>query len=421
MYPNPQDVVPLPTRPDFDRYATQANDLSAACKARGRDGVRAWAEQWIDKQGCIDAFTDFAWNQFSAGRGCAVTDARFLIARAYGFLSWSEFAQHIQALQLTDAPITAFETAADAIVDGDVVTLERLLRGDPSLVHARSTREHGAALLHYVAANGVENYRQKTPKNIVEIAEVLLKAGAEVDATANMYGGNATTLGLAATSIYPLKAEVQTSLLDLLLNHGADMDRPSGAGRNVSIVNGCLANGRGEAAEYLASRGARLDLESASGVGRLDIVKGFFNGDGTLTPNATPAQMRDGFAWACQYGRTPVVAFLLDHGIGVAGNLGRETGLHWAAFGAHLDLVQLLLSRHAPVDVIDERWEATPLMWALHAWGNEPRVPPERYYAVVQMLVAAGATVKPEWLEHPAIHADAKMLAALNERNQHGA
>lgn len=127
----------------------------------------------------------------------------------------------------------------------------------------------------YVAANGVENYRQKTPKNIVEIT--LLDAGAEVDAAADMYGGNATTLGLAATSVHPLKAGVQNALIDVLLDHGADVDRLSGAGRNVSIVNGCLANGRGEAAEYLASRGARLDLESASGVGRLDIVKRFFN------------------------------------------------------------------------------------------------------------------------------------------------
>src|SRR5918995_3805596 len=147
MYPNPQDVVPLPTRPDLDLYATQANDLSAACKARGRDGVRAWAEQWIDKQGRLDAFTDFAWNQFSAAGGCAVSDAQFLIARAYGFLSWPKFSQHIRALQLADSPTTAFETAADAIVAGDLVTLERSLRDHPALVHTRSTREHRAALL----------------------------------------------------------------------------------------------------------------------------------------------------------------------------------------------------------------------------------------------------------------------------------
>ena len=56
MYPNPQDVVPLPVRPNLEQYEKQAKDLSNACKSRGRDGVRDWAERWIDKQGRVDAF-----------------------------------------------------------------------------------------------------------------------------------------------------------------------------------------------------------------------------------------------------------------------------------------------------------------------------------------------------------------------------
>jgi hypothetical protein len=44
--------------------------------------------------------------------------------------------------------------------------------------------------LHYCSANGVEGYRQKTPKNIVEITRILLEAGAEVDARADVYGGD---------------------------------------------------------------------------------------------------------------------------------------------------------------------------------------------------------------------------------------
>src|SRR5206468_6302768 len=42
-------------------------------------------------------------------------------------------------------------------------------------------------------------YRQKTPKNAVRIAEVLLRAGADINAVADIYGGS-DTLGLAATS-----------------------------------------------------------------------------------------------------------------------------------------------------------------------------------------------------------------------------
>ena len=423
MYPNPQDVVPLPVRPNLEQYKKQAKDLSEACTARGRDGVREWAEQWIDKQSRVDAFAEFAWNRLATGGKCAVSDAQFAMARAYGFLSWPKFARHIEALQHPNTSISAFETAADAIVAGDLATLQRLLREDPSLIRARSTREHRATLLHYIAANGVENYRQKTPKNAVQIAETLLDTGAEVDAIADMYGGNATTLGLAATSIYPLKAGVQNALIDLLIERGAEIDPAGGAGRTMSIVNGCLANGRGEAAVHLAMRGATLDLESAAGVGRLNLVKQFFNPDGRLKPNATEAQRLDGFTWACEFGRTDVVEFLLDTGVDVAARLTRnhgQTGLHWAAYGAHLDTVQLLLGRDAPLEVTDDSFGKTPLSWALHAWGNEPQAPLDRYYTVVRLLVAAGAAVRPEWLQHPMIRADAKMVAALTKQDGHG-
>jgi ankyrin repeat protein len=311
---------------------------------------------------------------------------------------------------------SAFESAADAIVAGDIATVERLLRHDPSLVSARSTREHRATLLHYTAANGVENYRQKTPPNIVQIAEVLLAAGAEVDAVADMYGGDATTLGLAATSIHPLKAGVQQALIDVLIDHGANVNQVGGAGRTTSIINGCLANGRGKAAEHLAKCGATLDLESAAGIGRLDVVKQFFHADGTLKPNATDVQKLDGFAWACEFGRTAVAEFLLDRGVDVATKLRRnhgQTGLHWAATGGHVDTVQLLLDRGAPLDITDDSFAGTPLNWALHGWGTESDVPSDRYYAVIRLLVSAGAPVNPEWLEHPAIRADRRMVAAL--------
>src|SRR5260221_10354390 len=41
---------------------------------------------------------------------------------------------------------------------------EQLLGEDPDLVRERSTFLHHASLLHYVGANGVENYRQKTDR-----------------------------------------------------------------------------------------------------------------------------------------------------------------------------------------------------------------------------------------------------------------
>jgi hypothetical protein len=248
----------------------------------------------------------------------------------------------------------------------------------------------------------------------VKIAEALLAAGAEVDAVGEMYRGT-TTLGLVATSIHPLRAGVQEALIEVLLAHGASLDgavaRDYTGGR---VVNACLANGRGEAAEYLSRRGARLDLEGAAGVGRLDRVRSFFREDGSLKAGATQAQVHSGFHWACEYGRTEVVAFLLERGVELGKKHRGETSLHWAALAGRLEIVEMLLERGAPVDVKDDNYGGTPLGWALYGWGDSP---PEnnraRYHEVVARLVAAGAPAEPEWLASEKVRADPRMLAAL--------
>jgi Ankyrin repeats (3 copies) len=328
-------------------------------------------------------------------------DARTIIVRNHDFENWDQFVSYAVALKDPASSVGRFERAVDAIVSGDAVSLERLLHQSPELIRMRSLRRHHSMLLHYVGANGVEGFRQRTPPNAVQIAQILLDAGADVDAVSDMYGGGSTTLGLVATSIHPKQAGVLHPLIDVFLARGARVDA-QGAGNSHLLVNGCLANGRNDAAEFLAGRGAPLDLEGAAGVGRLDVVRSFFNPDGSLKDTATTAQMKDGFTWACEYGRTEVVEYLLDRGIDAAELLLRphgQTGLHWAAHGGHLDTVKALLKRHAPVDVKDQRFGATPLGWALHGWNDaSTEAENARYYDVVALLVAAGTPVEPEWL-----------------------
>jgi hypothetical protein len=93
-------------------------------------------------------------------------DARAIIAREHDFESWDQFAAFAEAMKDTRSPIAQFEAAVDVIIGGDIATLERLLRANPPVVRARSTRKHHSTLLHYVASNGVEGFRQRTPKNI---------------------------------------------------------------------------------------------------------------------------------------------------------------------------------------------------------------------------------------------------------------
>ncbi len=434
------DALPLPPRPNLEQYKKLAKEFQDACTS-GDGAIRDWAVRWAETLARLqghaitpDVRQEIHWSTERVERQwhkirkskerlarCTVADAQFFVARCHGFASWPRFVRHVETLALANSPVSNFEAAVDAVVSGDIRTLAKLLHDHPDLVRARSTREHRSALLHYVSANGVEDFRQKTPKNILEITKLLLDAGADVNAGSDAYGGRSTTLGLTATSWHPEHAGVQLPLMELLINHGAVIDGPDGG----SAVNGCLHNGRGEAAEFFASRGAHLDLEGAAGVGRLDVVKSFFNDDGGFKPTATEQQAKDGFAWACEFGRTSVVEFLLERGVKIDAKLKHDgqMGLHWAACGGHAETVDALLRRGARVDAKDESYGGTPLGWTLYAWGNaaEHEVKRGHYYEVVARLIRGGTKLDLQWYSDDddrrrglaKARSDPRMLAAL--------
>jgi hypothetical protein len=116
----------------------------------------------------------------------------------------------------TAGPVRDFESAVEAVLDGDVDTLTGLLDAEPDLVVRRSRWGHGATLLHYVAANGVETYRQRVPVRAAEVASLLLSRGADAHATAHVYGGRQTTLGLLLTSSHPRDAGVTSDIARIL-------------------------------------------------------------------------------------------------------------------------------------------------------------------------------------------------------------
>ena len=145
----------------------------------------------------------------------SLNDARQTIAREYGFADWSD----VEA-RGANSPDPAFELAVDTLLSGDVETLRGLLTGDPSLIHQRSSFGHHSTLLHNVGSNGVETYRQRVPMNLAEVTRLLVQAGADVNATANMYGGS-TTLGLLVTSDHPAKAGVTGDVHKVLVDAGA--------------------------------------------------------------------------------------------------------------------------------------------------------------------------------------------------------
>lgn len=434
------DALALPPRPDLEQYKKLAKDFRRASRSTDPKAIRNRTVRWVETLARLRGQditpetraeiredmerVERQWRRLrrsaEPGHALRLSDAQLFVARCHGFPSWPAFVEHIESLIRVDSPVAKFELAADAIIGGEIETLRSVLSQDPDLVRSRSTREHRSTLLHYVSANGIEDFRQKTPANIVEIANVLLDAGSEVDAESEAYGGGCTTLGLLATSIHPAEAGVQIPLLQTLLDHGARFDRPC-AGRGHTIVTACLANGQPEAAEFFVNLGLPLDLENAAALGRLAVVETCFDEVG-LPRDTDRKRLESAFFYACVYGRTEVAAFLLDKGIDPSlRNAAGETGLHMAAYGTHIDVANLLLDRGAPVDAKDEHFSATALDVALSTW-HRTRNPAQREssYAFIALLARRGAELDPEhWRNEDGpgmietIRSDPHMVSAL--------
>ena len=327
----------------------------------------------------LEQYNGQAEELLQADRGAAPFDpgdARHSLARRYEFRDWPALAAYVESVADKDSAAYRFESAVEAVIEGDLPKLRSLLAQDPHLVHARSARitsldppVHGATLLHYVAANGVEGYRQKTPANAVEIARALLEAGADPDAMADMYGGQYTTMPMLVSSSHPADAGLQVALVDVLADFGASVE-PRGSQLWGSPLLTALAFGYLDAAEALVRRGAQIsNLAAAAGLGRADIAA-------RLLPGADAETRHRALALAAQNGQAETAGLLLDAGedpnrYNPQGNHPHSTPLHQAALGGHAAVVHLLVERGARLDIKDTGYHGTPLDWAIHGKQEE--------------------------------------------------
>jgi ankyrin repeat protein len=336
----------------------------------------------------------------------------------------------MDAEELTARPDPQFEGALDAIVAGDVLALASLLREAPDLIRARSRREHHATLLHYVAANGVEDFRQKCPQNAVDVAKTLLESGAEVDALVDMYDSKYTTMDLLVSSDHPAKAGLEAALVETLLDYGAAVNGVDDDGSPLMTAlqyeHGVRFRQNPDPAQVLARRGARVDhIVAAAALGREDLVRSFVNADGSLKaavplvparllrraygphevdPQDPKTNLELALVWASQCGRTGVVDFLLQKGVDPRAEDRVGTALHWAAWYGHLETVETLLKWNAPLEatncfggtILDQT------VWATvhrNPAGMDYVLSNDRALAIVQRLADAGAK-DPGWLQN---------------------
>lgn len=339
-------------RAPLTAYERQAEALFAALAADEEDA--AWCFKWMHPRFRGKGVEDVKAAELDAG------DARLVVAQEHAFEDWDALTEFTEAVR-RDGPVARFEAAVEAVVDGDVGALRSLLREHPELARARSTRRHHATLLHYVAANGVEGERQRTPPDAVEIARLLLDAGAEVDALADMYDARCTTLSMLVSSSHPARAGLQIPLAGTLLDYGAALEGPGTSWQSALLT--ALVFGFPETAEALVRRGAPVEsLPAAAGLGRLEDAE-------RLLPAADGTARHQALALAAQLGRAEVVRLLLDAGedpnrLNPEGFHAHATPLHHAALEGHLAVVRLLVERCARPDIRDEIYRGTPRDWA---------------------------------------------------------
>jgi ankyrin repeat protein len=419
------DTLPLPPRPNLGQYKKRAKSLVAAAQSDDPNAVRRCAAEWLESlvallgaapsefvRRSIDRAAKHIVEQVAAKRRIGdrvdrftLADAQFLIADAHGFESWAAFARHIGGDPELEAPDAEFERAADAIVHGDLETLVALVSANPGLIRERSSRVHHATLLHYVAANGVEDFRQKTPRNAVEIARFLLDAGAEPDALADTYGADTlqTTMNLLVSSAHPAAAGLQSPLAEALLDHGAAVN---GVADDESPLMTALLFGYIDPAETLVRRGARVDtIVAAAALGRLEQVRAMIVDAKTLEPGvplvSTPwttgphdprVHIELALAWACKFARPQVALFLLDLGVNPSAmDANKMTALHWAAANGMMPVIEELVRRGVSLEV-ENAWQGTVLDSTLHFALFIP-VQGVDYVPVLERLLQAGANV----------------------------
>jgi len=370
-------VRTLPPRPDLAQIKRQSYELQQL----HRDGKLAAAARIIANHPRYRNAT--AESVLAATLRLA--DAQLVLAREYGFQSWAALKHDVEAWSRVAkyTPHPRFDDAVAALRSGDVRKLTDLLSQHPELARARTNLDPrfgyftGATLLHHIAWNPSQS--MPVPPNIVDIARMLLDHGAEVDAV-TLGRSSGTTMGLIATSKQASDASVSGPLMTLLLERGATLDLgdsesmiPDWGHRNPLHV--ALSNYAKGAAEKMIALGAKPDICTAAALGRMDLLRGFFDERGHL--RARPRRdgqlltERDAIGLAALFAfvnhRKEAFEFLLEKD-GNWDMTGVNNGalLHRAAWDGDLALVERLVAKGADVGNRDNPFGGSPLSWAQH-------------------------------------------------------
>lgn len=314
----------------------------------------------------------------------SLEETQLVIAQERDFSSWAELIE--RAIILGSDPTQSADetlcTAFEAVRKGDADTLDALITHDRFIVNAMikapGISEDYTTLLEYAASVEI------IPRDArFRMMRTLIEAGARMEKAF-------WTDNLEAADLF---IEAGALRLD---------DAPA-----FWQMKSVMLHGNSGAVDYWIECGiSPIGFWMAAGAGGFDLLKSYFNADGSLTREAkfdrpnlgeigwfeeksrsdeSQEILEEALCIASLNGRMEIVDFLLERGARVdampAGLGAVWTPLHFAAFRGHLSAVRLLAEEGANLNLKDSAHHLSPLAWAER----------ENHGEVVRYLRAHGA------------------------------
>lgn len=348
----------LPVSAHIDHLKHQAKDLLSDFRQEKMSAYQRLREFHPRMSGLTDKAV--AQQTFS------LSDALLSIAREYGYPSWPRLKAVVAEARGQDFALNhneriedhVFRQAVDFLDEGAEALLRQHLADHPALVHQKALFEGGnyfsePTLIEFVAENPMRQY--KLPENIVEIARIILDAGAKD----NQKSLDETVM-LVASGRIVREHGAQLPLINLLCDYGADPK----AG-----IHSALAHCEIEAVEELLKRGAPLDLSTAAALGWMEDVS-------KLIDQADQDQVQLALALAAQNNRPRAVSYLLKAGAdpnryNPPGGHSHCTALQSAIAKGHLETVKVFVEAGTSLATKDIHYNANALEWAQHSGHPE--------------------------------------------------
>lgn len=315
-------------------------------------------------------------------------DARLLIANQEGYAYWSKYESYLHLNPAVQSVIVAVRS-------GDIEMLRDTLRADPVAANPRWAAGFHAptpipndSIPLFCVSEGV--FRgTNTQHNAYDMTRMLVAAGANIHIEGDIVLESAASFDVI-------------DAVAALLDGGAAIDGVDGDGVPMAYA---MHFGFVAVAELLGRRGAKRDLRFAAGLGELDVVKSWFDADGSLKPGAgaladpygqelkqrgqppfrcertRPNILSQALYFACVHNRLDVADFLHAQGADinaiVPGLDMKATVLHRVATAegrftrSQIETaIRFLLDRGADPAIRDEVYHSTPIGWAYHFGQN---------------------------------------------------